>query len=397
MMQTGGPLTGLLVADFSRVLAGPYATMLLGDLGATVIKVEPPEGDDTRRWGPPWAEDGTSTYYLSVNRNKRSITLDLTMPDDFEVAQRLVQRADVLIENFKVGGLARLGLGYDAARELKPGIVYCSITGYGDQVTWPGYDLVIQAISGLMNITGSGTGQPTKVGFPVADVLTGLHAAIATLAAVRHRDATGHGQRVEVNLLSSMLSGLTNISSAYGITGEVGAAVGNRHPSICPYEPFPTADRPIVIAVGNERQFAALCKVLDRPELSADPRFATNRDRVNHRHELVPMLTTRLRMHPADIWHGQLAAVGVPCGPINNLAGGVALGQALGLQPLVNVEGRPQIASPFRLSATPPSYPFPPPYLGAHNDEVKTWLEQGTGDDQFDLSETADSSSGGAG
>lgn len=401
MALEDGPLKGVIVADFSRVMAGPYSTMLLGDLGATVIKVEPPGGDDTRKWGPPWSDDGTSTYYLSVNRNKRSITLDLSEDADLGVAKRLVERADVLIENFKVGSLTKLGLGYDAVRKRNPGLVYCSITGYGGEVPWPGYDLVIQAVSGLMAVTGMTPHQPTKVGFPVADILTGLHATIGVLAAVRHRDVTGEGQLVEVNLLSSMLSGLSNLTGAFAVAGTHGAAIGNRHPSICPYEPFPTADRPLVVAVGNDRQFAALCDVLHLPHVHADVRFATNASRVDHRDELVPLLTSRLQTETADTWFQQLMAVGVPCGPINDIAGGIALGETLGLRPLVAVGGEPQIASPFRLMATPVCYHRPPPRQGADGEEVRRWLDlqkdQGTSDDQFILQQTANRASRGVG
>jgi crotonobetainyl-CoA:carnitine CoA-transferase CaiB-like acyl-CoA transferase len=398
MTVGSGALNGLVVADFSRVMAGPYATMLLGDLGATIIKVEPPGGDDTRRWGPPWADDGVSTYYLSINRNKQSVVLDLSSPADLGAANQLIERADVLIENFKPDSLSRLGLGYEAARELNPAIIYCSITGYGRDVPWAGYDLIAQAVSGLMSLTGSDPLEPTKVGFPVADVLAGLHAAIAVLAAVRHRDATGEGQRVEVNLLSSMISGLTNFAGTLAISGEVATAAGrNRHPSICPYEPFPTADRPLVIAAGNERQFTALCDVLELPELRGDARFATNRDRVAHRDQLAILLRDRLRERSADVWFEQLSAAGVPCGPINDIAAGMALGEALGLDPVVTVEGKPQVASPFRLSATPVSYRLPPPPLGGHNDEVKRWLHGEVPDDQFVLPEAADSAGGGPG
>lgn len=259
MEAVTGPLTGVVVADFSRVLAGPYATMLLGDLGATVVKVEPPAGDETRRWGPPWAGDGTSTYYLGVNRNKHSIVLDLVTERGRADAVALASRSDVLIENFRSGSLDRFGLGYPDVSARNPGLVYCSITGFGSGSRLPGYDVVVQAASGLMSVTGAPDGEASKVGVAIADVVTGLHAALAMVSALHGRQHTGRGQRIEVSLLSSMLSALVNASSAYAETGEPPARMGNRHPSICPYETFPTADRPLVVAVGNDAQFAALC------------------------------------------------------------------------------------------------------------------------------------------
>ncbi|MCI0689886.1 MAG: CoA transferase [Sporichthyaceae bacterium] len=356
--QVAGPLAEIVVADFSRILAGPYATMLLGDLGATVIKVESPAGDDTRQWGPPWTGDGTSTYFQSINRNKRSIVLDLRMPDQRATALRLAERADVLIQNLKAGGMERLGLGYDQVRRRNPAIVYCSITGYGTGTGAHllGYDLIVQAVSGLIRLTGPDADTPTKSGVAIADVLTGLHAAIGILAALHHRTRTGEGQHVELNLLSSMLSGMVNFSGAYVLTGEVARAMGIRHPSICPYEPYPTADRPLVIAAGNDRQFATLCRTLDLAELPGDPRFASNTDRVAHRDELAGLLAEPLGRRTADEWLAELSAVGVPCGPINDVAEGVALAERLSLGPVVEVAGTRQVASPLGLSATPVSY-----------------------------------------
>jgi crotonobetainyl-CoA:carnitine CoA-transferase CaiB-like acyl-CoA transferase len=265
-------LQGVVVADFSRVLAGPYATMLLGDLGATVIKVEGPAGDDTRRWGPPWA-NGMSTYYQSVNRNKRSIALDLSIARDRETAYRLIRRADVVIENFRVGVADKLGIGYDDVEQLRPGIVYCSISGYGSGAGahLPAYDLIVQAVSGIVSLTGLDEERTTKAGTPVVDIVAGLHATTGILAALLHRATTGQGQRIEVNLLSSTLSGMVNFTGAYALAGHVARAMGIAHPSICPYEPYPTADRLLVIAAGNDAQFAALCDALDVPELAADP------------------------------------------------------------------------------------------------------------------------------
>lgn len=387
-----GALSGLLVADFSRVLAGPYATMLLADLGAEVVKVERPgAGDDTRAWGPPYAE-GEATYFLGVNRNKRSIALDLRA--DAEVARALAARADVLVENFRPGTMERLGLGYDTLRELNPGLVYCSITGFGSGAGagLPGYDLIAQAVGGLMSVTGEPGGPGTKAGVALVDVITGLHAALGILAALHHRDTTGQGgrvggpgvpdgapgggvgQRVEVSLLSSLLSALTNHSSAYAAAGVVPRAMGNRHPSIVPYEVFQAADRPIVIAAGNDRQYRALCAVLDRDDLAEDPLYATNAARVAAREMLVPALNAALAGRTADEWFERLTAAGVPCGPINDLAAAFALAEDLGLEPAVELGGVGQVANPLRMSATPPSYRLPPPALGQDDAWVREIL-----------------------
>ncbi|MGW4958702.1 CaiB/BaiF CoA transferase family protein [Nonomuraea sp. NPDC004186] len=370
-----GALSGLLVADFSRVLAGPYATMLLADLGAEVVKVERPgAGDDTRAWGPPYAPDGEATYFLGVNRNKRSIALDLRA--DIEVARALAARADVVVENFRPGTMDRLGLGYPSLRELNPGLVYCSITGFGSGpgAGLPGYDLIAQAVGGLMSVTGEPGGPGTKAGVALVDVITGLHAGLGILAALRHRDSTGEGQHVEVSLLSSLLSALTNHASAYAAAGVVPQAMGNRHPSIVPYEVFEAADRPIVIAAGNDRQFQALCGALDRPDLAGDPRYATNADRVAGRIGLVAELNAALAARTADEWFETLTAAGVPCGPINDLAAAFALADDLGLEPSVRLDGVGQVANPLRLSATPPSYRHRPPRLGEDEEWVREIL-----------------------
>ncbi|MFI7700322.1 CaiB/BaiF CoA transferase family protein [Nonomuraea sp. NPDC049480] len=370
-----GALSGLLVADFSRVLAGPYATMLLADLGAEVVKVERPgAGDDTRAWGPPYGPGGEATYFLGVNRNKRSIALDLRA--GAEAARGLAARADVLVENFRPGTMDRLGLGYDALRELNPGLVYCSITGFGSGpgAALPGYDLIAQAVGGLMSVTGEPDGPGTKAGVALVDVITGLHAGLGILAALRHRDRTGEGQHVEVSLLSSLLSALTNHASAYAAAGVVPRAMGNRHPSIVPYEVFETADRPLVIAAGNDRLFQALCGVLDRQDLAKDARYATNAGRVAARAELVAELNAALRERPADEWFELLTAAGVPCGPINDLAAAFALAEDLGLEPAVELGGVGQVANPIRLSATPPAYRLPPPGLGQDEDWVREIL-----------------------
>jgi crotonobetainyl-CoA:carnitine CoA-transferase CaiB-like acyl-CoA transferase len=374
-----GPLAGVVVADFGRVLAAPYATMLLGDLGADVVKVEQPGvGDDTRAWGPPFAGD-EATYYLSVNRNKRSLAADLREPADHAVVEGLVRRADVLIENFRPGTLARHGFGWERVHELNAGLVYCSITGFGSGkgAALPGYDLLVQAVGGLMSVTGEQPDRPVKAGVAVVDVLTGLHAAVGILAALRVRDATGEGQRIEVDLLGTLLSSLVNQSAGYTAAGFVPGALGNRHPSIAPYEVFPTADRPMVVAVGNDRQFAALCQALGVP---ADPRFATNTDRVAHVDELAELIGERLATAPARHWFDLLTPLGVPCGPVNDIAAAFALADELGLGARVSV-GEPGdavdlVANPIALSKTPPTYRRRPPRLGEHTDELLRSLKE---------------------
>jgi crotonobetainyl-CoA:carnitine CoA-transferase CaiB-like acyl-CoA transferase len=372
-----GPLSGLLVADFSRILAGPYATMLLADLGAEVIKVEGPAGDDTRTWMPP-VRDGQSTYYLGINRNKRSIALDLKNPDDLDVAQRLANRADVMIENFRPGGLKRFGLDYDTISTSNGTIVYASISGFGTGAGagYPGYDLMVQAVSGLMSLTGDPDGPPYRAGISVFDVMAGLHANIGILAALRHRDATGAGQHVEVNLLSSALSGLVNHSSGYVAGGTVGFRMGNAHPSLFPYEPLPTADGELIVIAGNDGQFRKLCQVLDLPELPDDPRFGRNQDRTAHREELRPILVERLTKRTKDEWFRILLAAGVPCAPINTIDGGVALADELGLDPVVTVGDVPGVRNPITFSATPASYQLPPPGLDEHGEEIRAWLTE---------------------
>src|SRR5438105_10648296 len=335
--QRLGPLDGLLIADFSRVLAGPYCTMLLGDLGATVIKVESPAGDDTRTWMPPDCH-GVATYYLAINRNKRSIMLDFNDPADLHLAQELATRADIFIENFKPGSLKRFCLDYDTIRQQNAGIIYTSISGFGTAqgASLPGYDLIVQAVSGLMSTTGVPAGPAYRSGIAVFDVMAGLHAAIGLLAALNHRSRTGEGQHVEVSLLASALSGLVNHTSAYVAGGVIPTRMGNAHPSLFPYEPLPTADQDLVIAVGNNGQFSQLCEILDLPELPHDPRFANTEDRTNNREALRPLLVERLRTRTASDWFQRLSAAAVPCGPINSIDGGVKLARHLGLDPVVD-------------------------------------------------------------
>ena len=363
-----GPLAGVRIIDLTSVMMGPYATMLLGDLGAEVVKVERPgAGDDTRHWGPPYAADGTATYFAGVNRNKRSLWLDLSSPEGLAEARALALRADVLIENFKPGGLARMGLGYDELAAENPRLILCSISGFGSGAgaELPGYDLLVQAMGGLMSVTGPGAGEPTKVGVALVDVITGLHAVYGILAALRHRDLTGEGQHVEVNLLSSLLSAMVNQSSAYVAGGVVPGILGNDHPSIVPYAVYATADKPLVLAVGNDRQFRALVAVLGIADAADDERFATNPARVAHRAEVRALLETALAADGADRWARDLTAAGVPCGPINGLDDAFALATSLDLSPVVEVPGSgvPQVANPLRMSATPPSYRLGPPPL----------------------------------
>ncbi|MEU7028326.1 CoA transferase [Streptomyces sp. NPDC046275] len=370
-----GALSGIVVADFGRVLAGPYMTMLLADLGAEVVKIERPgTGDDTRAWGPPFADDGRATYFLGVNRNKRSVTLDLTDPEGLAAARAIVDRADVLVENFRPGTMDRLGLGHEEVRKTNPGLVYCSVTGFGSAggAALPGYDLLVQAMGGLMSVTGEPGGPGTKAGVALVDVITGLHAGMGVLAALRHRERTGEGQRIEVSLLGSLLSALTNQSAAHLAAGVVPRALGNRHPSITPYEVFEASDRPLVLAVGNDRQFRALCERLGAPALAGDPRFATNTARVAHREELGAELSRRLAERTADAWFEELTAAGVPCGPINDLGGAFALAERLGLAPRVppDAAGPGQVAHPVAFGATPALYRSAPPRLGEHTAEI---------------------------
>ncbi|MFG2129604.1 CaiB/BaiF CoA transferase family protein [Streptomyces sp. NPDC048751] len=378
-----GALGALRIADFSRVLAGPYATMLLADLGADVIKVERPgTGDDTRAWHPPADHDGTSTYFLSVNRNKRSVVLDLTTEAGREQARALVAESDVVVENFRPGTMERLGLGHQELRARHPALIYCSISGFGsgEGAAIPGYDLLVQAVGGLMSVTGTMDGEPVKAGVALVDVITGLHASLGILAALRHRDATGEGQLVEVNLLGSLLSALVNQASAYAVAGVVPGRLGNAHPSIAPYETLPTADRPIALAVGNDKQFAALAEVLGDPGLAFEDRFRTNADRVAHRAELREILTRLLSTEGADRWSTVLLAAGVPAGPVNGIDEAFAFAQRLGLPGIVEIpaaaadgdSGKPsrQVAHPITLSGTPARYPLPPPRLGQHTEEI---------------------------
>jgi formyl-CoA transferase len=376
-----GALSGLIVADFSRVLAGPLATMMLGDLGATVIKVEEPtHGDDTRAWGPPYV-DGESTYYLTVNRNKRSITLDLRTAEGATLARELAARADVMVENFRAGRLARYSLDYDSVARVNPAVIYCTVSGFGSGPgsALAGYDFIAQAVGGLMSITGSEEGPPTKVGVAVVDVLTGLHACIGIMAALAARARSGQGQRVEVNLLSSLIASLINQGSAYANTGLVPRAMGNRHPSVVPYETFDTADGVIAVAVGNDTQFRSLCTLLGLPALGEDERFGVNAARVRHRTELIEILEHALASDTAARWAVRMNDAGIPCGPINDIAGAFHLAESLDLHPITMMQRHAgaaiaQLSNPIQLSKTPPRYALPPPTLGADSEDILQWL-----------------------
>lgn len=375
--MTAAALEGLLVADFSRVLAGPLATMTLGDLGAEVIKIEPPGGDETRSWHPPATAGGDATYFLAVNRNKRSIALDLEDPGDRRAAAELAARADVLVDNFKPGGLERFELAPERLRECNPRLVHCSITGFGSTgaaAAMPGYDPLIQALSGLMSITGPAAGEPSKVGVAVVDVIAGLGAAVSILAALAARERSGEGQRIEIDLLSSALAALANQASGYLNAGVVPQRRGNVHPSIEPFATYATADGPLMICAGNDRQFAALAGALGLPELPGDDRFASNRDRVEHRDELRALLERRLASAGVAAWSERLRRAGVPAGPVNDVAGAFALAGELGLEPVDEHQGVRTVASPLGLRATPARTRRPPPDLDQHGAEIRAWL-----------------------
>ncbi|GAA1457807.1 CaiB/BaiF CoA transferase family protein [Williamsia maris] len=368
-----GALDGIVVADFSRVLAGPYATMLMADLGAEVVKVERPgAGDDTRSWGPPYEKDAPdgvepmATYFTSVNRNKTSLAVDLQTDDGRRAARTLVERSDVVIENFRAGTMERLGLGYDTLVADQPDLIYCAITGFGRDggASMPGYDLLIQAMSGLMSVTGP-EDAPSKVGVAVIDVLTGVHAVAGILAALRHRDRTGIGQRVDLDLLSVALSSMVNQTAGYLAADVVPVAMGNRHPSVVPYQVFSTADRPLAVAVGNDKLFARMADAIGNPGLATDDRFSTNTARITNRDALVADIAAALRPHGADHWFEILAAAGVPAGPINDVAEAFDLARRLGVDPAAQIPGTPTptVRNPIGMSVTPPTYRLAPPTL----------------------------------
>ena len=389
-----GPLAGLRVIDCSTVLAGPYCTMLLADLGADVVKVEPPDGDATRGWGPPWVgteTDGsrTAAYFLAVNRNKRGVMLDLRTEDGKEVLRRLLVDADVLVENARVGGFARLGFDDETLAALNPRLVHLAITGYGPAgpaADRPGYDFVIQAASGLMSITGASDdegGRPTKVGVAIADVVTGMLGAVGVLAAVIGRggavgggaNSRAGGQRVDISLLGATLATLVNQAQNAFASGVAPGRLGNAHPNIVPYETFDTTDGSIAVAVGSERQWPRFCAALGAPELAVDPRFASNGARVEHRAELRPLLAAQFRQRSNESWLAALAAAEIPCGPINDVVAAFGSAEAASLGMTVTQEHPAwgvirQVGLPFVLSATPGSIRTAPPMLGEHTDEI---------------------------
>ena len=376
--QPALPLEGVRVLDLSRVLAGPYATMVLADLGADVIKVEHPErGDDTRQWGPPFA-GGESAYFLSVNRNKRSVGIDLKSPEGLEKIKGLAVGADVLIENMRRGALERFGLGYDSLRELNPDLIYCSVTGFGPgkDKDRPGYDFLIQARAGVMGITGFPEGEPTKVGVAIADIVCGLYAVTAILAALRRRETSGGGARIEVPLFESTLSWLANRGQEYLVSGEDKGRMGNAHPTIVPYQTFDASDRPVAVAVGNDAQFRRLCEAIGRAELADDERYATNPARVANREELVEILQGEFCQRGADEWVERIREVGVPIGPVNALADVFSDEHVTGSGILRKVEHSTagvleMLASPVLMDGERLPIRRPPPTLGQHTHEVR--------------------------
>lgn len=385
-------LAGMRVLDLSRILAGPSAAQLLGDLGADVVKVEKPgEGDDTRKWGPPFVQDSEgnptteSAYYLCANRNKRSIEIDIASPEGQALVLKLVEKADVLIENYKVGGLKAYGLSYEQLKDRFPRLVYCSITGFGQTGPYApraGYDFLIQGMGGIMSITGEPDGEPMKVGVGIADVMTGMYATVGILAALRHRDQTGKGQHIDLALLDTQVSWLINAGTSYLTSRKNPVRLGNGHPNIVPYQVFPTADDPIIIAVGNDSQFRKLCEIASMQCVADDPRFATNVARVNNREVLIPMISNALRKKPRAYWINEYEKVGVPCGPVNSLeqvfndpqvqhrGAEVTLPHPLAGSGKVSV-----IANPLKLSETPVQYRYAPPVRNQHEKEILCdWL-----------------------
>ena len=371
------PLRGIRVLDLSRVLAGPYCTMVLGDLGADVIKVESPEGDETRTWGPPFAE-GESAYYLCVNRNKRSIVIDFKTEEGRAVINLLIRKSDVLVENFRPGTLSRFSLDFESVSALNPALVYCSISGFGQTGPLhdkPGYDFMIQAMGGLMSFTGEQDGEPMKVGVAVADLFAGQNAVIAILAALQARTQTGRGQHLDISLFDSQLGMLANVASNYLISGNLPRRYGNAHANIVPYQSFQASDEWFILAVGNDRQFEKLCEVIGNPELARDARFVANAGRVEHREALITSLKPVFLTRTAINWLSTLEAAGIPCGPINTLEKAFAEPQIEARQMLIEMEhptiGKlPLVGSPLKFSETPVEYRFPPPKLGEHTEQI---------------------------
>lgn len=385
-------LAGIKVLDLSRILAGPSATQLLGDLGADVVKVErPQEGDDTRKWGPPYIDDAAgnptkeSAYYLSANRNKRSIAIDLASEEGRRLIHELLKHADVLVENYKVGGLARYGLSYEQLKERYPRLVYCSITGFGQTGPYaerPGYDFLIQGMGGIMSLTGEPEGQPMKVGVGIADVMTGMYATVGILAALQHRATHGRGQHIDVSLLDSQIAWLVNGATNYLADGVLPKRLGNGHPNIVPYQVFDTADAPMILAVGNDAQFERFCKVAELIHLASDERFRSNPARVKHRKQVCELVAAALRKRCRSEWLAALEEAGVPCGPVNNLEDVFndphvkARGAEIRLPCEWAKDGHLRLlANPLKLSETPATYRKPPPRLDEHRHAIlKDWL-----------------------
>jgi len=380
-MDAVGALSHIRVLDLSRILAGPWTTQCLGDLGADVIKVERPgSGDDTRGWGPPYLEGDSSrsAYFCSVNRNKRSLALDLSDPQAAKILRRLAAKSQVVVENFKRGTLARYGLDYESLAEQNPSLVYCSITGFGQagpEAERAGYDFMIQGMAGLMSITGEPDGMPMKVGVALSDVLTGLNATVAILAALNHAERTGQGQFIDMSLFDVTVASLANQSANYLFTGEAPARLGNAHPNIVPYQVFEVADGHLILAIGNDAQFGRFCELSAMGELARDERFATNDARVRHREQLVPKLAAAMRCKTISVWLEELGREGIPAGPINDIGQAFAEPQAVfrGLSAQIEDEDGssiPTVRSPLRLSATPPELRIPPPRVGQHTREI---------------------------
>jgi crotonobetainyl-CoA:carnitine CoA-transferase CaiB-like acyl-CoA transferase len=370
-------LEGVSVVDFSRVLAGPLVAQTLGDLGADVVKVESPEGDDTRRWSPPADAEGRATYHHAANRNKRSIALDLRAEADRELAVRLCERADVVVANFRPGTLERFGLGYEAVAELNPRVVYCEITGFGDGAgaTFPGYDPLVQAVGGLMSVTGPPE-TPSKTGVAIVDVVTALYATTATIAALYARSRSGRGQRITINLLQTNLAMLANQSTGWLGGGALPRSLGNVHPSIEPFATYAAADGELMICAGNDAQFARLAEAIGAPELASDERFQTNADRVRNRDELRSLLESQLRARPRAAWRDALTAAGVPAGPVQGLDEAFSLAAALGLDVVDETGGVRTVAFPARLTATPATTRRRPPGLDEHGAELRAELSE---------------------
>jgi crotonobetainyl-CoA:carnitine CoA-transferase CaiB-like acyl-CoA transferase len=383
LVKLSGALSGIKVLDMTRVLAGPFCTMILGDLGAEILKVEAPGGsDETRYWGPPF-KNGVSAYYLCTNRNKKSITVNLKTEEGKEIIKKLVKKSDVVIHNFKTGTMEKLGLGYEEIFKIHPGIIYCSITGFGETGPYkhlPGYDYIIQAMSGIMSITGNEQSGPIKVGVAITDILTGLYACIGILAALSEKEKSGIGQKLDLSLFDSAISSLVNVASNYLISGKIPKRLGNIHPNIVPYQTFKTLDGEMVIAIGNDRQFHTFCSILGLEDLLEDERFTTNEKRVGHRGQLIPLFEEVLKKKPTTYWQKVCNENNIPCGPINNLEQLFQDPQVKARQMLVTVE-HPKagnidlVGSPLKFSKTSITIRHHPPMPGEHTEIILKDLE----------------------